>query len=147
MAVRLDPRRDAELIKKLGLAVGLKTRSKFGNVKTADGFASGWERTCWLELRSLIGKGVVMRFTLQPVLPLTVDGDDVGVYTGDFAVELANGDTVVLDAKSPQTAKARDFRRTIRHVRAQYGVEILPVIQGRDTVLSILQQHLARGKI
>jgi hypothetical protein len=89
----------------------------------------------------------VMRFTLQPVLPLTVDGDDVGVYTGDFAVELANGDTVVLDAKSPQTAKARDFRRTIRHVRAQYGVEILPVIQGRDTVLSILQQHLARGKV
>jgi hypothetical protein len=147
-AFRLDPRRDADLIRRLGLGGEKKKgRDRYGAHKTADGFDSGWERTCWLELRSLAGGGLVRSFTRQPVCHLMVDGEEIGDYTGDFAVELEpEGEKVVLDAKSPETARARDFRRTIRHVRAQYGVEVIPVVMGRDTVLSALQRHLARGK-
>lgn len=104
-----------------------KPGNKFGAKRvTIDGitFHSKAEARfyCDLKLREKIGE--VTDIELQPKFPLQAgdDGDVIGVYKADFRFydHIQNRRRVV-DVKGVQT---REFRRTVKHVLAQYGIKI-----------------------
>jgi hypothetical protein len=61
--------------------------------------------------------------------PLLVNGKKIGTYTADSRY-YENGILVVEDVKSKPT-KTREYRRTRKHMRALYGIEIREIINGR----------------
>lgn len=142
MTMRLDPKRDAELLRKLGLgnlAGKPKGKSLYrtrGHVD-ADGFrwASNWEYECWLEIRSLMAEGEVLTCERQRELPLEVGGERIAKYTVDFVLTLRGLEGEwLLDAKSRATLKHRSWARIHKHVRAQYRKKVYTVLQGETNV-------------
>ena len=104
-----------------------KPGNKFGAKRvTIDGitFHSKAEARfyCDLKLREKIGE--VTDVELQPKFPLQAgdDGDVIGVYKADFRFyDHIQKRHRVVDIKGVST---REFRRTVKHVLAQYGVRI-----------------------
>lgn len=113
------------------LAPGKPERTKFGNRKAyldRIEFDSEGERDRYLQLRLLETAGVIRGLVVHPAFPLIVDGERIGTYKADFRY-LEQGAEVVEDWKSEATAKLRPFMRNIKHVAAQYGVEIRVVMK------------------
>lgn len=105
-------------------------RSKYGvrldaagkAARTIDGilFDSLKEAKRWVVLRQLERMGEIHELTRQPKFPLAVEGVHLGHYKADFTYR-RDGQYVVEDAKGVQTAL---FKWKIKHVRAQYGIEV-----------------------
>lgn len=102
--------------------------SKYGAVPTAiDGerFDSKKESKDWaaLKLRERIGE--ISGLQRQVKIPLNAEGGErVGVYVADFVYldRRLGGRRVIADSKGFRTPL---YRWKARHVKAQYGVEIL----------------------
>lgn len=97
--------------------------NKYRNEKSeVDGivFASKREAARYQELRILEREGLIGGLTLQPKYPLTVNGEKVGTYIGDFAY-IENQEVVVEDAKGMKTAVYRLKRKLMKAI---YGIEI-----------------------
>lgn len=79
--------------------------NKYRNIKTiVDGikFDSKKEAHRYSELSLLEKAKKINALTLQPRIPLMVNGKKIGYYVADFQY-LVNGKTVVEDVKSPAT--------------------------------------------
>ena len=93
-------------------------------------FASKAELARYKDLRFLQDAGTIRDLVVHPIFPLRSDGGDViGRYAADFRYialqPLPNaGDEVIEDVKSPRTAKTAAFRRTLKHIKAQYGIDV-----------------------
>lgn len=105
-------------------------RRKYGNKPVEmDGikFASKKERNKYAELVILERGGLISDLKPHPKFELNaLGGGKVGVYTAD-ASYIENGCLVVLDIKSPSTAKETSYRMRFRHMQQQYGITIKEV--------------------
>jgi len=109
--------------------VRLKGRSKYAAAPTVvDGirFASKREAQRYGELKLLEKAGAINRLRLQPKFPLTVVGETIGHYVGDFQYYDVSpngslGRCVVEDVKGVATAL---YKWKKKHVEAQYGIQI-----------------------
>ena len=106
-------------------------RNKYGVSKkedrTLDGivFASKREMKRYKTLKALLDAGAIRDLELQPTFDLLVNGVKIGRYSADFRYTVVeSGEQRTEDVKGMRT---REFRRTKKHIRAQYGVEILEV--------------------
>ena len=112
-------------------ATGTSRRSKYGNQETEiDGymFDSKAEASRYFELKQMLLGGLIANLELQPKFDLTVQGVKIGTYSADFRYrDLEKGVQVVEDVKSEATAKKELFRWKKKHVKAQYGIEIIEV--------------------
>ena len=106
----------------LGLA---KRGNKFGARKTVvDGitFDSKREAAYYSELKQREAAGEAANVELQPRFPLKVENEIIGVYRADFAFwDSIQKRRRVVDVKGVLT---RDTKRSIKHVKAQYGIEV-----------------------
>jgi ferredoxin-fold anticodon binding domain-containing protein len=107
-------------------------RSKFGNIKiqsdenTFDS-KKEFERYRYLLLLEKSGDISNLRFRKADCRrDLIVNGVVIGTYTPDFIYGY-NGEEIWEDVKSTATARTKDFRRTCKHVKAQYGITVLVV--------------------
>lgn len=102
-----------------------KAKNKFRAVKTVvDGitFDSKREAAFYGELKQLEKAGRVCAVELQPRFPLQVGAEVIGTYRADFRFfDVDQGRERVVDVKG---VEPRGFRRTLKHVRAQYGLEV-----------------------
>jgi hypothetical protein len=104
-----------------------KPGNKFGAKRVVlDGitFHSKAEAKFYAELKVREKAGEITDVELQPRFPLQVGdhGEVIGVYKADFRFwdNIENRRRVV-DIKGVAT---REFRRTVKHVLAQYGIKI-----------------------
>lgn len=98
-------------------------RSKFGNRRTiVDGvnFASAKEAKRYGELKLLQRGGRISDLVLQPRFPLSVNGDLVCTYVGDFAYR-EGGQAIVEDSKGVETP---EFKLKKKLMRACLGIEV-----------------------
>jgi len=99
--------------------------NKFRAVRTTlDGitFDSKREAAFYAELKLRERAGEVCDVELQPRFPLMVGSEVIGSYRADFAFwDNRENRKRVVDVKG---VEPRGFRRTLKHVRAQYGVEV-----------------------
>ena len=65
-------------------------------------FASKAEARRYGVLKLLAAAGEISDLTLQPVIPLVVNGQTIGKYIGDFRY-VENGEVVIEDVKSKPT--------------------------------------------
>ncbi len=79
--------------------------------------------------------GTIRALVVHPVFPLIVAGVVIGRYTADFryiddtGLKTGGGNReVVEDVKSPPTAKKESFRRTVKIIKAQYGIDVRVVM-------------------
>lgn len=102
-----------------------KKRNKFRAIRTTlDGitFDSKREAAFYAELKLRERAGEVSDVELQPRFPLNVEHEVIGVYRADFSFwDNRENRRRVVDVKG---VEPRGFRRTLKHVRAQYGVEV-----------------------
>lgn len=102
-----------------------KPGNKFGAKRVViDGitFHSKAEARFYCELKLREKAGEVTDVELQPRFPLQVESEVIGVYKADFAFwDKQQNRRRVIDVKGVET---REFRRTLKHVRAQYGIHI-----------------------
>lgn len=119
-------------------ALGLKAPSKYKAIPTTvDGhrFSSKKEARRYGELKLLEQAGHIFELELQPRFPLLVNGEKIGDYVADFQYkkpeyESAGPDSkwnlslVVEDVKS-QATKTPIYKWKKKHLRCQYGIEIL----------------------
>jgi hypothetical protein len=100
--------------------------TKFRAVRTRVGgqvFDSGREATRYQELQLLEKAGLVRDLECQPVYPLIVAGQRVGIYRADFRyVDCETGEVVTEDAKGYRTPV---YRLKKRLVEALYPIRIL----------------------
>ena len=90
-------------------------------------FDSEKEKNRYQELRLLERAGLIRGLELQPRYDLRVNGHKLGFYRGDFRYEeVATGETVLEDVKSPVTRTAV-YRLKKKLVKALYDVEIVEV--------------------
>lgn len=105
------------------------TRNKFKAIRTEiDGitFDSKAEARRYAALQILQRAGEIHSLKCQVPYPLKVNGEPIGKYICDFEyVDLRSGKTVVEDVKSPATANLPLFKWKRKHVKAQYGVDVL----------------------
>lgn len=104
-------------------------RSKYGNQRcTVDGhtFASKKEAERYLVLRAQQDEGAIEDLSLQPRLPIVVNGETVCHYVGDFAYSIA-GVRMIEDVKSEITRKNPVYRLKAKLVLACHGITILEV--------------------
>lgn len=82
-------------------------RNKFNAQKTVVNgirFDSKMEANRYLDLRLLEMGNQIYELSLQPKIPLMVNGQKIGDYIGDFKYrESVTGDWVIEDVKSPYT--------------------------------------------
>lgn len=99
-------------------------------------FASQAEYRRYTELRTLERGGVIRNLIVHPVFPLHVNGIYVGRYSADFAYLrqrritsglLTEWIQVCEDVKSPRTSMLPSYRKNVRMVKAQYGIDITTV--------------------
>jgi hypothetical protein len=106
----------------------LRKPHKYGAVATVvDGirFPSKREANRWTELRLLELAGEIHSLERQPRLSLDVNGTQIGQYVADFKYrDSATARWVYEDAKGVLT---RDCKWKLKHVRAQYGIEVVLV--------------------
>lgn len=104
-----------------------KRRSKYGALKVYFDriwFDSTKEYRRYRELRLMERAGAIKDLVVHPSFPLNAsNGVPIGIYTADFRY-LENGAEVVEDAKSPPTAKKETFRRNLKIMREQHGIEV-----------------------
>jgi len=102
-----------------------KKGNKFGAVKTVlDGitFDSKREAAFYAELKLRERAGEVCDVELQPRFPLMVGSEVIGSYRADFAYwDNRENCKRVVDVKG---VEPRGFRRTLKHVKAQYGFDV-----------------------
>jgi len=98
-------------------------------------FASKREAARYGELKLLARRGEIRDLECHPSYSLTINGMQIGTYTADFryrervgVTARVYGDIVVEDVKSPATAKAKDFRRTLKLMKAIHGIEVRVVL-------------------
>lgn len=72
--------------------------------------------------------GTISRLECQVPYALHVNGVQIGCYIADFEYLNATGRLIVEDIKSPHTAKDPLYRWKIKHLAAEYGIEITEVI-------------------
>lgn len=100
-----------------------KRGNKFKAVRTTvDGitFDSKREAAYYCELQLREKAGEVSAVELQPRFPLQVEHEVIGTYRADFKFwDNIEKRTRVVDVKG---VEPRGFRRTLKHVRAQYGI-------------------------
>lgn len=104
-------------------------RPKYGNQRCqVDGhtFASKKEAERYLVLKDQQNKGAIADLSLQPRLPIVVNGETVCHYVGDFAYSVA-GVRIIEDVKSEITRKNPVYRLKRKLVLACHGIEILEV--------------------
>lgn len=90
-------------------------------------FDSEKEKNRYQELLLLERAGLIRSLELQPRYDLAVNGHKLGFYRGDFRYEeVATGETVLEDVKSPVTRTAV-YRLKKKLVKALYDVEIVEV--------------------
>lgn len=106
----------------------MKAPSKYRNVKTeVDGitFASKAEAKRYSELKLLERAGKIKELHLQPRYPLTVEGEKICTYVGDFLYrDPLTGNYVLEDVKGVRTA-AYNIKRKL--VKAIYKIDIVEV--------------------
>lgn len=105
-------------------------RPKFGNRKTeVDGitFDSLKEARRYGELKLLERAGEISGLELQPKFPLTVNGQLVCTYRGDFSYRDKAGNRVIEDVKSPATRAHPVYRIKAKLLRAVYGIDVTEV--------------------
>ena len=116
-------------------------RRKYGNEPvTVDGerFDSRAEAARWSELRLMERAGQVFDLRRQVRIPLHATAPDgapvlVGHYVADMAYIRADTGARVLEDEKGQTRTTDLYRWKARHVRAQYGLEIVEIRRGRAT--------------
>ena len=109
------------------------TRPKYGNRKIeVDGykFDSKAEAAHYQDLRLLARANKIRDLQVHPRWRLTVNGIDCGYYEADFAY-FEDNERVVIDIKSPITAKNSTYRLKKRLIKAIYGLEIREIVYGR----------------
>lgn len=106
-------------------------KRKYGNkpvVWNGIKFASKKERNHYVDLVNLQRGGLISDLKPHPSFDLhALGGLKVGRYTAD-ASYIENGCLVVLDVKSPSTAKETAYRMRFRHMKAEYGITIKEVM-------------------
>lgn len=103
--------------------------NKYHAVKTAFGsrvYDSKKEAARAQELTLMVRAGVISELECQVKYPLEVNGLKIGDYVCDFQYT-EKGETVVEDVKSPMTAKLPLYRWKKKHMKAQYGIDIIEV--------------------
>lgn len=104
--------------------------NKYNAVKTTiDGitFDSKRESIRYQELTQLQRGKVIRDLQMQVPFPVVVNSKKICVYIADFQyVEVASGEIVVEDSKSPPT-KTPTYRLKKKLVAALYGVKIVEV--------------------
>ena len=102
-----------------------KKRNKYGNIKTTvDGikFDSKREAAVYCDLKLLIRAGEISQLELQPSFDLLVNGVKIGKYKADFSFfDNQTKQLRYIDVKGVETAI---FRRSKKHVKAQYGIDV-----------------------
>jgi len=101
----------------------IKTRSKYGNVKTqVDGFTfdSIAEAERYKELRLLLYAGEISDLKFHPVFPLEINGVYLGSYEADYSY-IERGKPIVEDKKGAKTAV---FSMKKKLLKALYGIDI-----------------------
>ena len=108
-----------------------KKKSKYGNRKTVvDGieFDSEKEAKRYGELIIRRKAGEIGMLELQVVYELVVNGELVCKYEADFVyVEMATGEKIVEDVKSPATRKIAKYRLKKKLMKSIYGITISEV--------------------
>jgi hypothetical protein len=111
------------------MAINL-TESKYGNTRVEeDGytFDSKAEHRRYQELKLMVAAGEIEGLFVHPPFDLHVNDVKIGRYTADFEYwDVVTGKLVVEDVKSSAT-KTREYQRTKKHMKAQYGIEIVEV--------------------
>jgi len=112
----------------------MRRGTKFGAIRTVvEGisFASKREANRYAHLRLLQRAGEIEALVLQPAFPLKVVNLDtgeltqIGTYRADFwYLDTRTQQPIVEDAKGWRT---REYKRTKKHVEAQYGIRIVEV--------------------
>jgi hypothetical protein len=91
--------------------------------------ASKKEAARWLFLCEQQALGIIKDLRRQTRWPLIVNGVKIGAYVDDFNyVIVETGAFVVEDVKSERTAKLPLYRRSKKHLLAQYNINIVEVL-------------------
>lgn len=107
-------------------------------------FDSLGERNRFMQLELMEKAGLIANLVPHPSFKLMVARieDDkptgevtaIGKYTPDFQyTDLETGEHVVEDFKSPATANTVPFKRTVKHMAAQYGITVKVSMKNRRT--------------
>jgi hypothetical protein len=106
-----------------------KKRAKYGNNKVHwNGmvFDSTKEYKRYRELLLLLKAGLIGQLERQVKYDLVVDGVKIGTYIADHVyIDAETGQKVVEDVKSDATRMLPVYRRSKKHMKAQYNIEIL----------------------
>jgi hypothetical protein len=88
--------------------------------------ASKAEATRFMALSMMERAGLIRDLEHQPRFELFGrDGSHIGFYSADSSyVICATGEAVVEDVKSPITARTAAFRRTVRLMKATWGIDV-----------------------
>ena len=93
--------------------------------------ASKKEAARWVFLRNLEAKGVIRDLERQIRFPLHVNGIRIGTYIPDFRYRTATGELRIEDVKGKLTAL---YRRSAKHLAAQYGITVIEVFRPDEPV-------------
>ena len=111
------------------------TRSKFKNIRTTvDGitFASKKEAARWLFLKELEAAGMIRDLVRQIRYPLMVNDIRIGTYIPDFEYIVVRTEKKITgDVKGKLTAL---YRRSAKHLAAQYGITVIEVYRPDEPV-------------
>jgi len=95
-------------------------------------FASKKEAARWLFLRDLEAKGMIRDLERQIRFPLHVNSIRIGTYIPDFRYRVvATGELRTEDVKGKLTAL---YRRSAKHLAAEYGITVIEVYQPDEPV-------------
>ena len=113
-------------------------RSKFHNVRTeVNGivFASKKEAARWEFLLEQQARGIICDLRRQTRWPLLVNKIKIGAYVDDFNYTVVQNNTfAVEDVKSPRTCKLPMYRRSKKHMLAQYSINVREVFDPYEPV-------------
>lgn len=119
-------------------AIKRAKRSKFHNIRTEVGgivFASKKEASRWEFLLEQQARGVIRDLKRQTRWPLLVNKIKIGTYIDDFNYTVVQTTTfIVEDSKSVRTAKLPMYRRSKKHMLAQYSIEIREVFDPLEPI-------------
>lgn len=107
-------------------AVEGKRPRKYLNVKCQEWgikFDSKAEMRRYGDLLNLERAGIIRDLVAHPPFTLIVDGIKIGRYTADSAY-FEGAAWIVEDVKSPRTSRTPAFRRTLKIMKAKYGIDV-----------------------
>lgn len=120
--------RNSTIVKEFGRRP--RRQNKYNAVKTLiDGitWASKHEAERYLVLKTQQVAGEIRELRWHTRYPLVVNGVKIALYEDDFSYRDLENRLIVEDAKSPATAKRRDYIMKKRLVKALYGIEVQEV--------------------